>query len=53
MSDAPELDIRWPIGLLFAVMGALVSGYGLLHSGEAHPEASGPRQPGATVSGPE
>jgi hypothetical protein len=37
MSDSPELDIRWPIGMLFAVMGALVSGYGLLHSGDAQP----------------
>ena len=37
MSDSPELDIRWPIGLLFAVVGALVSGYGMLHVGDAQP----------------
>jgi len=31
MSDStPELDIRWPIGLLFTVMGALLSAYGAL-----------------------
>lgn len=28
MSEAPELDIRWPIGSLFTAIGALVSGYG-------------------------
>jgi len=31
MSDAsPELDIRWPIGLLFAAIGALLAVYGAL-----------------------
>jgi len=30
-----ELDIRWPIGLLFALMGALLAAYGALHSGDA------------------
>ena len=37
MSASPELDIRWPIGLLFAAIGALVSGYGLFHAGDAQP----------------
>ena len=36
MSDSnPELDIRWPIGLLFAVIGLLVAVYGALNSGDA------------------
>lgn len=36
MSDSqPELDIRWPIGLLFAAMGLLVATYGALVSGDA------------------
>jgi len=31
MSNAsPELDIRWPIGLLFAAIGALLAVYGAL-----------------------
>ncbi len=29
-----ELDIRWPIGLLFTVIGALVGVYGALHPGQ-------------------
>ena len=37
MSGAPELDIRWPIGLLFTAIGALVSGYGWFHAGDAQP----------------
>ncbi len=28
MSDGAELDIRWPIGLLFALLGLLVAAYG-------------------------
>ncbi|MGI9102961.1 MAG: hypothetical protein ACR2IF_11020 [Terriglobales bacterium] len=28
MSDGAELDIRWPIGLLFALIGLLVFLYG-------------------------
>jgi predicted Na+-dependent transporter len=28
MSPDPELDIRWPIGLLFMAMGLLVAAYG-------------------------
>lgn len=32
MTDStPELDIRWPIGLLFAAIGALLVAYGALH----------------------
>jgi hypothetical protein len=32
MNDStPELDIRWPIGLLFAAIGALLAVYGALH----------------------
>jgi hypothetical protein len=26
------LDIRWPIGLMFTLIGALLTGYGLLKS---------------------
>jgi sulfite exporter TauE/SafE len=37
MSDSPELDIRWPIGLLFAVIGALVAAYGFFTGGQAQP----------------
>ncbi len=37
MSESkPELDIRWPIGLLFVAMGALVAAYGALDSGNAN-----------------
>lgn len=32
MSAESELDIRWPIGLLFTVMGVLVALYGLISS---------------------
>ena len=40
MSANSELDIRWPIGLLFAALGALLALYGAV-SGERtvfHPE---------------
>ena len=30
MSAESELDIRWPIGLLFTLMGVLVAVYGLI-----------------------
>jgi hypothetical protein len=30
MSESPELDIRWPIGLLFALMGIALAAYGAL-----------------------
>ncbi|HEY5163975.1 MAG TPA: hypothetical protein VII81_13280 [Terriglobales bacterium] len=32
MSAESELDIRWPIGLLFSLMGAMVAIYGLISS---------------------
>jgi hypothetical protein len=32
MSAESELDIRWPIGLLFSLMGLLVALYGLVSS---------------------
>ena len=32
MSTNSELDIRWPIGLLFSIMGVLVAIYGLFSS---------------------
>lgn len=32
MSVEADLDIRWPIGLLFSLMGALVALYGLISS---------------------
>jgi len=30
MSQPSGLDVRWPLGLLFAMLGALLLGYGLL-----------------------
>ena len=37
MSDPEaELDIRWPIGLLFLAIGALVAAYGFFSSDDAH-----------------
>ena len=32
MSAESDLDIRWPIGLLFSLMGSLVAVYGLISS---------------------
>ena len=32
MSAESELDIRWPIGLLFSLMGVMVAIYGLVSS---------------------
>jgi hypothetical protein len=32
MSAESELDIRWPIGLLFSLMGGMVAIYGLISS---------------------
>ncbi len=34
----PELDIRWPIGLLFSAIGGLLAVYGALHpdGGQSH-----------------
>ena len=32
MSAESDLDIRWPIGLLFSLMGCLVAVYGLISS---------------------
>ncbi len=40
MSSEAELDIRWPIGLLFLVLGALVAVYGALASQSTHVEDS-------------
>jgi hypothetical protein len=31
MSQPAGLDVRWPLGLLFAMIGALLLGYGLTH----------------------
>jgi hypothetical protein len=30
------LDIRWPIGLMFSIVGLLLTGYGLLTGGEIY-----------------
>jgi len=30
------LDIRWPIGLMFSVIGLLLAGYGLVTSGDVY-----------------
>ena len=35
MSDSTGLDIRYPIGGLFAVLGLLLAGYGLATAGDA------------------
>jgi protein-S-isoprenylcysteine O-methyltransferase Ste14 len=44
MNDVtPELDIRWPIGLLFAAIGALLAVYGAVHPG-------GGRSPGLNLN---
>jgi hypothetical protein len=32
MSAESELDIRWPIGMLFSLMGGMVAIYGLISS---------------------
>ena len=30
------LDIRWPIGLMFSIVGLLLAGYGLFTGGEIY-----------------
>ena len=35
MSESHGLDIRQPIGTLFAVLGAMIGGYGLATAGDA------------------
>ncbi len=30
------LDIRWPIGLMFSIVGLLLAGYGLCTGGEVY-----------------
>jgi hypothetical protein len=35
MSGAAAMDLRYPIGGLFVVLGALLGGYGLLTNGDA------------------
>ena len=30
------LDIRWPIGLMFSIVGLLLAGYGLVTGGEIY-----------------
>lgn len=32
MSQPAGLDVRWPLGLLFAMLGALLLGHGLMES---------------------
>jgi hypothetical protein len=34
MSGAAGLDVRWPIGGLFAVLGLILSGYGVATAGD-------------------
>ena len=34
MSGAAGLDVRWPIGGLFAVLGLILTGYGLATAGD-------------------
>jgi hypothetical protein len=35
MSGAAGLDVRWPIGGLFAVLGLMLAGYGIATTGHA------------------
>jgi len=35
MSGAAGLDVRWPIGGLFAVLGLILAGYGVATAGDA------------------
>lgn len=35
MSQAAGLDVRWPLGLLFAMIGALLLGHGLTQGAAA------------------
>jgi hypothetical protein len=38
MSQPAGLDVRWPLGLLFAMIGALLLGHGLTQGNAAAPE---------------
>ncbi len=38
--NTSELDIRWPIGLLFLVLGALIAVYGAVVPQSTHLEAN-------------
>ncbi len=38
--NSSELDIRWPIGLLFLVLGALIALYGAVTPQHTHVEGS-------------
>ena len=40
MSPSISLDVRWPLGLLFALIGLLLVGYGLLYDNRP-PAANG------------
>jgi len=33
MSQPLGLDVRWPLGLLFTLIGLLLAGYGLIYDG--------------------
>ncbi|MET0533639.1 MAG: hypothetical protein ABW171_05385 [Steroidobacter sp.] len=35
MSQPAGLDVRWPLGLLFAMLGALLLGHGLTEGSDA------------------
>jgi hypothetical protein len=41
MSQPAALDVRWPLGLLFALLGVLLLGYGLTQDGGAAPDQAG------------
>lgn len=38
MSQPAGLDVRWPLGLLFAMLGALLIGHGLLYGDGGTPD---------------
>jgi hypothetical protein len=35
------LDIRWPIGLMFTLIGAMLTGYGVLKAGNSTIQVAG------------
>jgi len=38
MSQPAGLDVRWPLGLLFAMLGALLLGHGVMQGGADAPD---------------
>lgn len=40
MSQPAGLDVRWPLGLLFAMLGALLLGHGVMQGSADAPQAT-------------